>query len=83
MANFMLLFLAQVMGLYLLSTLIQLRNSFPPASENEGGSEGSVAVLFSSLPSYEVFNSLFDWAFVLSATSTAGGRWIGKKTGFR
>ncbi|KAG8993196.1 hypothetical protein FRB94_010952 [Tulasnella sp. JGI-2019a] len=85
MANFMLLVLAQVMGLYLLSTLIQLRNSFPltlDQGEGNGNGEG-VAVLFASLPSYEVFNALFDWAFLVSAGMTAIGRWIGKRTGLQ
>ncbi|KAG8883990.1 hypothetical protein FRB97_005434 [Tulasnella sp. 331] len=72
-------------GLYLLSTLIQLRNSFTgtliDGEENQNG-EG-VAVLFASLPSYEVFNALFDWTFLSSAGLTALGRWIGTQTGLR
>lgn len=68
-------------GLYLLSTLIQLRNSFPPG--DDAGSGEGVAALFASLPSYEVFNALFDWAFLISAALTAGGRWIGNKAGLR
>jgi len=82
MANFMLLVLAQVLGLYLLSTLIQLRNSFP-LSEDGTGSEEGVAALFSTLPSYEVFNALFDWAFLISAALTTSGRWIGNKAGLQ
>ncbi|KAG8994560.1 hypothetical protein FRB90_000394 [Tulasnella sp. 427] len=77
LANIMLLVLAQLMGVYLLSTLIQLRNSFPP--DNDTTVDKSDMSLFYSLPSYEVFNSWFDWAFVASAGCTAGWNWLRRK----
>jgi len=80
-ANFMVLVLAQVMGLYLLSTLIQLRLSFPPQNPQQPQSETSAPSLFSTLPSYEVFNPLFDWMFLVSAFTTILGRWLGSKVG--
>ncbi|RPD54088.1 hypothetical protein L227DRAFT_567565 [Lentinus tigrinus ALCF2SS1-6] len=61
--------LAQVMGIYLLSTLIQLRNSFPPPPTHPA-TEPDVGIvnLFSTLPEYQLFGSLFDGASFL-------GRW--------
>ncbi|KAG8904997.1 hypothetical protein FRC01_008515 [Tulasnella sp. 417] len=79
LANIMLLVLAQLMGVYLLSTLIQLRNSFPP--DIDSSIDKSDMSLFASLPSYEVFNSWFDWAFVASAGCTAGWNWLRRKIG--
>ncbi|KAG9026430.1 hypothetical protein FS837_004619, partial [Tulasnella sp. UAMH 9824] len=79
LANIMLLVLAQLMGVYLLSTLIQLRNSFPP--DIDSSIDKSDMSLFASLPSYEVFNSWFDWAFVTSAGCTAGWNWLRRKIG--
>ncbi|KAG8945477.1 hypothetical protein FRC04_000762 [Tulasnella sp. 424] len=79
LANIMLLVLAQLMGVYLLSTLIQLRNSFPP--DTDSTIDKSDMSLFASLPSYEVFNSWFDWAFLASAGLTAGWNWLRRKIG--
>ncbi|KAF5310484.1 hypothetical protein D9611_012321 [Ephemerocybe angulata] len=73
-ASLMLLFLAQVMATYLLSTIIQMRSSFPPPP-----SASDIVNLFSTVPEYEVFGSLFDWTFLLTATASAVVRWGAKK----
>ncbi|RPD63395.1 hypothetical protein L227DRAFT_497439 [Lentinus tigrinus ALCF2SS1-6] len=79
-ASLMLLTLAQVMGIYLLSTLIQLRTSFPPPPTHPG-TEPDVGIvnLFSTLPEYQFFGSLFDGAFLLAAGASAVVRWFGDR----
>ncbi|CDO77486.1 hypothetical protein BN946_scf184902.g20, partial [Trametes cinnabarina] len=76
-ASLMLLTLAQVMGIYLLSTLIQLRTSFPPppVRPDMDADEGTVN-LFSTLPEYQFFGPLFDGAFLLAAAVTAAARYV-------
>ncbi|KIJ18097.1 hypothetical protein PAXINDRAFT_110556 [Paxillus involutus ATCC 200175] len=78
-ASLMLLLLAQLMGIYLLSTLVQLRTMFPPShsslSETDGSSDD--INLFSTLPQYSLFGGLFDWSFLLGATGCALARWAG------
>ncbi|EJD50456.1 hypothetical protein AURDEDRAFT_121592 [Auricularia subglabra TFB-10046 SS5] len=69
-ASIMLLFLAQIMGTYLLSTLIQLRTSFP-------GRSGRESELFASLPRYEPFEPAFNWAFLGAALAAGVARGIG------
>lgn len=59
-----------VQGIYLLSTLVQLRTSFPPATDGAG------AVLFATLPAYETFGSVFDWSFLASAGFAAVVEWM-------
>jgi Kef-type K+ transport system membrane component KefB len=73
-ASLMLLVLAQIMGIYLLSTLVQMRSSFPPPlpSGDDGNAEKN---LFSTIPAYEVFGSLFDWSFLMAAGVSAFVRW--------
>lgn len=67
-------------GIYLLTTLVQLRTMFPPShsssSNVEGGYDGDVN-LFSSLPQYSLFGGLFDWSFLFGATGCALARWAG------
>jgi hypothetical protein len=65
-------------GIYLLSTIVQLRNSFPPPPPSPDGAESpppTTTNLFSTIPAFEVFGSLFDWSFLLAAGGTAFGRW--------
>jgi len=61
-------------GIYLLSTLVQMRSSFPPPlpSGDDGNAEKN---LFSTIPAYEVFGSLFDWSFLIAAGVSAFVRW--------
>ncbi|KZV88782.1 hypothetical protein EXIGLDRAFT_722235 [Exidia glandulosa HHB12029] len=66
-ASVMLLFLAQLMGTYLLSTLIQLRTSLPPSSTE----------MLSSLPRYERFEPVFNWAFIGAAGAAGVARAVG------
>ncbi|KAG8745166.1 hypothetical protein FRC10_008619 [Ceratobasidium sp. 414] len=73
LASLALLILAQLMGTYLLSTLIQLRTSFPPTLSN--GDTGSPS-LFSTLPTFEVFGWIFDAMFLLSAFITIAWKWL-------
>ncbi|KDR78231.1 hypothetical protein GALMADRAFT_65417 [Galerina marginata CBS 339.88] len=77
-ASLMLLVLAQIMGIYMLSTLVQMRSSFPPPPPTTpGGSADQKADqnLFSTIPAYEVFGALFDWSFLISAAVSVFVRW--------
>ncbi|KAF9812777.1 hypothetical protein IEO21_05980 [Rhodonia placenta] len=76
-ASLMLLILAQLMGIYLLSTLVQLRTSFPPppVRPDTGAKEDSVN-LFSTLPEYQLFGALFDGSFLIAAGASALVRWF-------
>lgn len=71
-----LLILAQLMGTYLLSTLIQLRTSFPSSALSSDGASSSTPSLFSTLPAFEVFGWIFDATFLASACITMAWRWI-------
>jgi hypothetical protein len=73
-ASLMLLILAQLMGIYFLSTLVQLRSLFPPPD-----TDSNAVNLFSTIPKYEVFGSLFDYSFLLAAGSSAFVRWFGER----
>ena len=67
-------------GIYFLSTIVQIRASFPPppsvVSAAPVDSSSSMLTttaatttttnLFSTIPAYEVFGSLFDWTFLVS-----------------
>ena len=74
-SSFLVLFLAEIMTIYLLATLIQLRSSLPasvsvPAPRNVG--DVRAPPLLATLPSFQVvFGSLFDSAFLLAAAITA------------
>ncbi|KAJ3829297.1 G protein-coupled receptor 89 [Lentinula raphanica] len=91
-ASVMLMLLAQLMGIYLLSTIVQLRTSFPPPEEfSPSGSTPASDVsnivtaettnLFVTIPPFEVFGSLFDGAFLFAATLSIVVRWMGNKIG--
>lgn len=88
-ASLMMLFLAQLMGIYLLSTIVQLRNLFPPLPVNSGprldidpaetGQSGSYRTddynVFMTVPAFGVFGSLFDWSFLAAAAGSVVVRW--------
>ncbi|KAF9472678.1 G protein-coupled receptor 89 [Pholiota conissans] len=77
-ASLMLLVLAQIMSIYMLSTIVQMRSSFPPPPPSDlGDIEGisDTTNLFSTIPEYEVFGSLFDWSFLLAAGASVFVRW--------
>ena len=63
-------------GIYLLSTLVQLRTSFPPPPPRP---DATLDNLFSTLPEYQLFGSLFDGSFLLAAGVVAVVRWFGDK----
>ena len=69
-------------GIYLLSTLVQLRTSFPPppAHPDTDPDTGTVN-LFATLPEYQLVGALFDGAFLLAAALSALGRWFGDRIG--
>jgi len=69
-ASLVLLVLAQLMGIYLLSTLIQLRTSFPPGTDDAGPG------LFATLPAYESFGLVFDWSFLTSSAFAVVIEWM-------
>ncbi|KAJ6465721.1 G protein-coupled receptor 89 [Mycena sanguinolenta] len=82
-ASLMLLLLAQLMAVYLLSTIVQLRSSFPPppsppSSSPDDPSSGPTN-LFTTIPEFQVFGSLFDRSFLLSATGSFALRWVANK----
>jgi len=65
-------------GIYLLTTLVQLRTMFPPShSSSVDGANDNEVNLFSSLPQYFLFGGLFDWSFLFGATGCALTRWAG------
>ncbi|PPQ85760.1 hypothetical protein CVT25_003078 [Psilocybe cyanescens] len=83
-ASLMLLVLAQIMGMYMLSTLVQMRSSFPPppsppsdgSGSGGGGADGTTPEnLFSTIPQYELFGALFDWSFLVAAGVSVFVRW--------
>ncbi|KAI0341159.1 hypothetical protein BDW22DRAFT_1446209 [Trametopsis cervina] len=79
-ASLMLLMLAQLMGIYLLSTLVQLRTSFPPPLSRTDAVADVVEInLFSTLPEYQVFGAVFDGSFLMSAGVSALVRWFNQK----
>ncbi|KAG6838376.1 hypothetical protein C0991_012192, partial [Blastosporella zonata] len=59
-------------GIYLLSTIVQLRNSFPPPPDAEIN-------LFSTIPQFELFGAVFDWSVLVSAGVSAFVRWGNEK----
>lgn len=67
--------------IYLLSTLVQLRTSFPPPPPPPSGAatDDSAFNLFSTLPEYHLTGSLFDWSYVLSAVASVAVRWLGER----
>ncbi|GAA5919085.1 hypothetical protein JCM1841_003741 [Sporobolomyces salmonicolor] len=68
-ASFMLLFLAQLMAIYLLTSLISLPSS-PTAA---------TTTLLDTLPDFNVFSRLFDSVFLLAAFSLFVSRWAHRK----
>ncbi|KAG6915479.1 hypothetical protein DXG01_011310 [Tephrocybe rancida] len=71
-ASLMMLLLAQLMGIYLLSTVVQLRNSFPPPPDADIN-------LFSTIPQFEVFGAVFDWSVLVAAAASGFLRWGNEK----
>lgn len=68
-ASFMLLFLSQLMAVYLLTSLISLPDS-PSAS---------TMALLDTLPSFNVFSRLFDIVFLITALAVLVARYVEKK----
>lgn len=62
-------------GIYLLSTIVQMRSSFPPPPPPGAGDGVADTNLFSTIPAYEVFGSLFDWTFLIAAALSVFVRW--------
>ncbi|KAF8216302.1 Abscisic acid G-protein coupled receptor-domain-containing protein [Mycena galopus ATCC 62051] len=103
------LLLDLVYAIYLLSTIVQLRASFPPPSspslsspppaspsppfptsppsasgasigeEGAGAGGDPVTNLLSTIPAFEPFGALFDWAFLLCATGSLVVRWAAER----
>jgi hypothetical protein len=51
-----------------------MRSSFPPPLPS-GDSGDAEKNLFSTIPAYEVFGSLFDWSFLIAAGVSVFVRW--------
>uniref|UniRef100_A0A8H7XX95 Golgi pH regulator n=1 Tax=Psilocybe cubensis TaxID=181762 RepID=A0A8H7XX95_PSICU len=66
-------------GMYLLSTLVQMRSSFPPPppppSHPSSSTDAAPENLFSTIPQYELFGALFDWSFLVAAGASVFVRW--------
>ncbi|KAL9710486.1 hypothetical protein Ac2012v2_006020 [Leucoagaricus gongylophorus] len=78
------LVLSYLMGIYLLSTVVQLRSSFPPPHARHDISADDVDAgvmldtstnLFNLIPPWELFSSWFDLVFFAAALVTAGVKW--------
>ncbi|SJL10882.1 uncharacterized protein ARMOST_14277 [Armillaria ostoyae] len=86
-ASLMMLLLAQLIGIYLLSTIVQLRTSFPPpstyaaAADDDQVPDGKPTNLFSLIPEGQVFGGLFDASFLLAAVAEGVVVWVGDKFG--
>ncbi len=86
-ASLMMLLLAQLIGIYLLSTIVQLRTSFPPpstyaaAADDDQVPDGRPTNLFSLIPEGQVFGGLFDASFLLAAVAEGVVVWVGDKFG--
>ncbi|WWC62152.1 uncharacterized protein I303_104744 [Kwoniella dejecticola CBS 10117] len=93
-AGFLLLSLGQLFATYVISLLVQLRTSLPPAplessaSTSSGGSIDYAAhldtsqtdhSLLSTLPDFRVFGRLFDVTFLFAALGTAVFRYVAMK----
>ncbi|CEH11730.1 Predicted G-protein coupled receptor [Ceraceosorus bombacis] len=85
--GFLILFLAEVMTIYLLATLIQLRTALPPSFSGATSDQASQTQhlqhppLLSTLPSFAiVFGALFDGGFLIAALVTGLYRWLTRDT---
>ena len=56
-------------GSYVLSTIVQIRTSFPPIELSPESN------LFATLPAYQMFGALFDGSFIAAACLTAVSLW--------
>ncbi|KAF9559011.1 hypothetical protein CPC08DRAFT_709138 [Agrocybe pediades] len=82
-ASLMMLLLAQIMGIYMLSTLVQLRSSFPPPPtqtlsplSSSTNTDLATTNLFSTIPvSSAFFSALFDWSYVAAGVLSLVVRW--------
>jgi len=63
----------------MLSTLVQLRSSFPPVPSSLPSSSSSSSPtdnLFTTIPAYELVGAaLFDWSFVIAGLGSLAMRW--------
>ncbi|CBQ72450.1 conserved hypothetical protein [Sporisorium reilianum SRZ2] len=79
-SSFLVLFLAEIMTIYLLATLIQLRSSLPASVAPPSARavrEEQAPPLLATLPSFQVvFGSLFDSAFLVAAAVTAAWKYL-------
>ena len=57
---------------------MQLRTSFPPSVTGPDVDSADVN-LFSTIPEYQLFGSLFDMSFLMAAALTAIGRWTAER----
>ena len=66
--------------MYLLSTLIQLRTSFPPPpTRPDTEPDAGIVNLFSTLPEFQFFGALFDGTFLLATGASVAVRWFGDR----
>ncbi|WVQ67291.1 uncharacterized protein L199_005486 [Kwoniella botswanensis] len=84
-AGFLLLSLGQLFATYVISLLVQLRTSLPPAPLEEANLSTYLDPaqtdhsLLSTLPDFRVFGRLFDVTFLFAALGTALYRYIAMK----
>ncbi|CAD6567989.1 MAG: hypothetical protein CYPHOPRED_002285 [Cyphobasidiales sp. Tagirdzhanova-0007] len=72
-ASFMLLFLSQLMAVYLITSLISL------PSVDATDKENASSPLLATLPDFRIFQRLFDGFFLFSATAVFAVRWLQRK----
>lgn len=74
-------YLIDLQGIYLLSTIVQLRTSFPPPPipPESVDEEDNIKNLFSTIPQFEVFGSLFNWSLLIAAGASGFARWAADK----
>jgi len=58
--------------------IVQLRTSFPPLPIRPDLDPAEVN-LFSTIPEYQLFGSLFDMSCLVAACLSTFGRWAGEK----
>ncbi|KAI6140790.1 Abscisic acid G-protein coupled receptor-domain-containing protein, partial [Pisolithus tinctorius] len=80
-ASLMLLVITQPMGIYLLSTVVQLRTMFPPSAAADTSTSASPNAIEINLPSalleYTLNKGLFIWSFLAGAERCTLDRWAG------
>jgi hypothetical protein len=71
----MLLFLSQLLAVYLITSLISL----PSVEDQDEKGQNPSAILLDTLPDFRVFQRIFDGVFLVSAMGVLAVRWLSRK----